>query len=911
MFRKFGKVIFGTLFICFLIAMNMHVEAAGSNATLGWYLDKDGKPHHISYDTTTGIFKSVGQYASGTATIMKYLDVNGVKQNAYCIQLSRPIDNGACGTKFKEVTSTSGKFNALNRITAGYARQLAYNKWDDKYKAYLYTVELANAAFGLSGSKNYLGKNDALSKVYEQAVANARAASLDSTLPAITLEAPDGQFMNNNNQASPNTYVSGYLLLRGLVASYGGGVGAGTDGVTTYTISASASSGTAEICSATSGCQQSITLPSGVAGDYGFVVKLSNGGPSQTVTVSVSGSNRSKYPSVTIYESAKDPSNCQDVITAGASLEYPRSVSTSVLLYTPGQSAHSVAAYKVDEGGNGLAGAEFKLYRALKDDATNTMQDGVLATSNGEISVSAEIRDDNPDDFFQYKYCIEETKSPAGYVLKERVTCIPVEKNDSGDPKCISKSGAEIDVKYCTAKFKCDAEGVEPTSEGKCPTTVPGGDVVTTYTCPSITGGEPTTVSSTDTCEYSKDPEMVDNPETGASEPTCTDEGATYDSTDGKCHISKRPDESLSCGGREGERIVDGACVKNGDKPAKCMNSDNTELSDTKYCTADKSDNMLVTRNGNNFVIAKINKRTNVTISKKAATGDDEVPGAVLRICSSKPDKDGKCTPVTLQQKGLSCPTVVAGEGENSTSNAIANCTYDSGSNTRTIAVEWTSGFSPKEWNGLPAGTYYLVEVLPPSGYGIVSTSTEFTIGEDGSIKTGGQTSSTGTVILKNKLNEMTISKADIATSKEVPGAVITICDASKDESGKWNVVVSDNGVDCSAAVLADGTSATWTSGDKPHNIKGLPAGTYYLVETIAPNGYSTAESILFTVNPDGSLVDKDGKSLKDSKITMYDKPLKDVKTGSLGFYIVLMIVMLSAVGGVGSYIFLKKNTVK
>ena len=49
-------------------------------------------------------------------------------------------------------------------------------------------------------------------------------------------------------------------------------------------------------------------------------------------------------------------------------------------------------------------------------------------------------------------------------------------------------------------------------------------------------------------------------------------------------------------------------------------------------------------------------------------------------------------------------------------------------------------------------------------------------------------------------------------------------------------------------AELKDGTKLTWVSTDKPHVIEGLVAGTYYLVEKIAPNNYSTAESILFTL---------------------------------------------------------------
>jgi hypothetical protein len=66
-----------------------------------------------------------------------------------------------------------------------------------------------------------------------------------------------------------------------------------------------------------------------------------------------------------------------------------------------------------------------------------------------------------------------------------------------------------------------------------------------------------------------------------------------------------------------------------------------------------------------------------------------------------------------------------------------------------------------------------------------------------------------------------------------------------------------NNSGECIPVVLSDGTEAVWTSTDKSHEIIGLPVGTYFLVEKLAPNGYSTAESIMFTLKSDGTLVDK------------------------------------------------------
>lgn len=86
------------------------------------------------------------------------------------------------------------------------------------------------------------------------------------------------------------------------------------------------------------------------------------------------------------------------------------------------------------------------------------------------------------------------------------------------------------------------------------------------------------------------------------------------------------------------------------------------------------------------------------------------------------------------------------------------------------------------------------------------------------------------TVIMKDDITRVQISKVDIATGKELPGAELVI----KDKDGN--------------------TVAQWVSEDKPHYIEKLPAGEYTLTEITAPNGYQLAESIAFTVLPTGEL---------------------------------------------------------
>jgi len=86
------------------------------------------------------------------------------------------------------------------------------------------------------------------------------------------------------------------------------------------------------------------------------------------------------------------------------------------------------------------------------------------------------------------------------------------------------------------------------------------------------------------------------------------------------------------------------------------------------------------------------------------------------------------------------------------------------------------------------------------------------------------------TVIMRDDITRVQISKVDIATGKELSGAELVI----KDKDGN--------------------TVAQWVSEDKPHYIEKLPAGDYTLTEITAPNGYQLAESIAFTVLPTGEL---------------------------------------------------------
>ena len=175
-----------------------------------------------------------------------------------------------------------------------------------------------------------------------------------------------------------------------------------------------------------------------------------------------------------------------------------------------------------------------------------------------------------------------------------------------------------------------------------------------------------------------------------------------------------------------------------------------------------------------------------VEISKKYLTTMEELPGAELTLT----DKDGK------------------------------------------EIDRWVSTDKPHYIEKLPAGDYTLSEVKAPDGYAFAE-SVPFTVLPTGEVQR---------FEMRDDVIKVEISKVDITTNKELPGAELII-------TNKDGKVVEH-----------------WTSTDKPHYIEKLPAGEYTLTEITAPNGYEIAENISFTVLPNGDV----------QRVVMKDAPIPE-----------------------------------
>ncbi|WP_418241229.1 SpaA isopeptide-forming pilin-related protein [Ellagibacter isourolithinifaciens] len=137
------------------------------------------------------------------------------------------------------------------------------------------------------------------------------------------------------------------------------------------------------------------------------------------------------------------------------------------------------------------------------------------------------------------------------------------------------------------------------------------------------------------------------------------------------------------------------------------------------------------------------------------------------------------------------------------------------------VVDQWTSTNEPHRISPILPGKYILTETVAPQGYLLSSETVEIEVLETGDVQMAEMT---------NDYTKVDISKTDIATGKELPGATLQVIDSD------GNVIEK------------------WVSEDKPHRIDMLEPGDYVLREITAPDGYEVAEDVAFTVDATGEI---------------------------------------------------------
>ncbi len=165
---------------------------------------------------------------------------------------------------------------------------------------------------------------------------------------------------------------------------------------------------------------------------------------------------------------------------------------------------------------------------------------------------------------------------------------------------------------------------------------------------------------------------------------------------------------------------------------------------------------------------------------------------------------------------------------------------------------KWTSDGKNHIVSKLGAGEYVLKEIAAPDGY-VIAADIKFSVDVYGNVTVENVDSKAVSdngdplITMVDDTTKVQISKQDITTGEELPGATLQIID----EDG--NVVEE------------------WVSTNEPHMIEGklIASKEYTLKEIIAPEGYEIANEIKFTVNADGTV----------TEVVMYDEHTPDLET--------------------------------
>ena len=283
-------------------------------------------------------------------------------------------------------------------------------------------------------------------------------------------------------------------------------------------------------------------------------------------------------------------------------------------------------------------------------------------------------------------------------------------------------------------------------------------------------------------------------------------------------------------------------------------------------------------------------------------------------------------------EKPITVEVEKTGENEQGVKSKIAGAKLQLKKADGTALSTWTTEKDKSRiFKGLPKGKYILHEVEAPKGY-VKAADITFEVRETEDVQK---------VSMHDDHTKVKISKQDITTSKELPGAELEIVDEHGSTYDKWistdkphliermpvgkytlkekvhpdgylfaseiqfevketgevqKVVMKDdytkidiskqditNGKELPGAKLKvvdqDGkTVDEWTSGSEPHRINRLKTGKYTLIEELAPKGYVTATNITFEVKETGEVQ----KVVMKDDITRTEFSKTDAKTGKL-----------------------------
>lgn len=139
----------------------------------------------------------------------------------------------------------------------------------------------------------------------------------------------------------------------------------------------------------------------------------------------------------------------------------------------------------------------------------------------------------------------------------------------------------------------------------------------------------------------------------------------------------------------------------------------------------------------------------------------------------------------------------------------------------------------------LPLGLYYVKEVESPAGY--LLDETVYDVDFCYTMEMAATPTAEKQLEMKDTPMIVEVSKTDITTGKELPGATLEIIDSDGEIYASW---------------ITDG---------RPYRLEAIPSGKYTLRETASPYGYLIANEVSFTVKETGKI----------QKVSMCDERVK------------------------------------
>ncbi|MDO4556070.1 MAG: SpaA isopeptide-forming pilin-related protein, partial [Lachnospiraceae bacterium] len=213
---------------------------------------------------------------------------------------------------------------------------------------------------------------------------------------------------------------------------------------------------------------------------------------------------------------------------------------------------------------------------------------------------------------------------------------------------------------------------------------------------------------------------------------------------------------------------------------------------------------------------------------------------------------------------------------EVSTGKLIPECKVEIKNSNGDVIVQGTTDEKGEiHFERLPAGTYTYREYDAPEGYLIDEKEYPFEIKEDGQVVEA---------VMEDDYTKVEISKVDMTTGEELPGAKLTLYDEKGTKIEQW------------------------VSEKTAHSIEKLELGWYELEEITAPKGYEKAEKIRFEVKATGEI----------QTVVMKDKPVEKEKketktsTGSkTGDRTPMMLFLTLLLGSAATMILIKRKREK